>query len=61
MNEWELKTVMKFITGAEIIPAVPKIKVYLFMNILLNFIKYILIEHFLIRFRGLNSSQMKPQ
>jgi hypothetical protein len=33
MSEWELKTVMKFITGAEIIPAVPKIKVYLFMNI----------------------------
>jgi len=61
MSEWKLKTIMKFITGAKIILVVLKIKVYLFMNILLNFIKYILIEHFLIRFHGLNLSQMKPQ
>jgi hypothetical protein len=31
MNEEELKVVMKFITGAEIIPASPKIKVYFFL------------------------------
>jgi hypothetical protein len=28
MSETELKNVMKFITGAEIIPAIPKIKVF---------------------------------
>lgn len=39
MSEWELKTVMKFITGAEIIPAVPKIKVCLFMNIFVELYK----------------------
>jgi hypothetical protein len=37
MSEIELKNVMKFITGAEIIPAFPKIKVYLFVNILIKF------------------------
>ena len=44
MSERELKFVMKFITGAEIIPAEPKIKVYFIMKyFLLNLFKYILI------------------
>jgi hypothetical protein len=33
MDEEELKNVMKFATGASIIPALPKIKVYFFNEI----------------------------
>ena len=60
MNEDELKNVIRFITGAEIIPVLPKIKVFILLNILLNFVKYIFNKiFFLFRFRGSSSDQMK--
>lgn len=36
MSETELKIVMKFITGAEIIPAIPKIKVLQILSLILS-------------------------